>query len=403
MPIEASIQTFVDLTLELSGTLDPRTVMQRILEKSVSVADADRATLSSLQGGRATIEAGVGWGEDVASRSYDAEMVSRQPAVTEMIRSRQTVLGGSFDLDEAHPHLRDVLARAHYTAVVPILQEAEVVGMLVLSRFHDRSFKPQDVPTLTSFGALAGLALRNAKLYEEARNAARRLEAAETTKREFMNIAVHEMRGPLTIIEGYTEMLLAEAAHKDPDVAQQLAIIRRQAEHARGLAEDLLILARLESDDLGVRSDTVPIGPVISDVVERLRPRAELRHGAVVTADLDSLSIRGDRNLLERILDNLVGNAIDYSGDSPAVTVDASLAAGEVLIRVGDAGIGVPDDEHESIFGRFARGTRSGRVRGSGLGLYLSRECARRMGGDLAIDALPRAVGSSFVVRLPAA
>ena len=398
MPIEASVQTFVDLTLELSGTLDPRTVMQRILEKSVSVADADRATLSSLENGHIRVEAGVGWSDDVdwENKFFDADAVSRQPAVTEMIRTGRTVLGRSFEVDEAHPDDRGALARARYTAVVPVLQEGAVVGMLVLSRFHDRSFKPQDVPTLTSFGALAGLALRNAKLYEE-------LRAAEVTKREFMNIAVHEMRGPLTIIEGYTEMLLAETAEGDPDIARQLATIRRQAEHARGLAEDLLILARLESDELGVRADPVPVATVIEEVVERLRPRAELRHGAVSVADLDDLAIRGDRNLLERIVDNLVGNAIDYSADSPTVTVDASRVNGEVLIRVGDEGVGVPDDERESIFGLFTRGSRAGRVRGSGLGLYLSRECARTMGGDIALETAPRTAGSSFVVRLPAA
>ncbi|MHB8717362.1 MAG: sensor histidine kinase [Candidatus Dormibacteria bacterium] len=559
MSIEASVQDFIDLTLELSGTLDPKAVIQRILERSVAVAAVDRATLSSLRDGEVTVEGGVGWGEEVRweRRTYGAGTVRRHPAVVEVITTKRTVLGPAFDITQAEPDDREALAKVRHTAVVPLLEDGEVVGLLVLSRYDDRPFVPQDIPVLTGFGALAGLALRNATMYEEAAVAARRLQAAasaagevasmrllpellaalirraceaagadsgavmrhegadavieatsgvapvgarfplgpdiqdavaadaviqidvagqpgteavaefvqhyahalvtplrfdgqllgllvlarrqnrppfsdddiaalrafaalaamvlhsgrlvhqlrdvEAAKREFMNIAVHEMRRPLTIIEGYSEMLLADLPDADAAVLQQLATIRRQAEHARGLAEDLLILARLESDELGVRSDTILVPPLIAEVVDRLRPRAEQRRGEIAVSDLDALAVRGDRNLLERIVDNLVGNAIDYSSEPPAVTIDASRANGEVLIRVGDQGVGVPPEEQETIFGRFARGSRAGRVRGSGLGLYLSRECARRMGGDIVLEDAPRPAGSSFVLRLPAA
>ena len=405
-PGDVPAQDFVQLTLELSGSLDARTVIQRVLERSVGVASADRATLSSVRGDHLTMEAGVGWGEAVswAGRGYDFDVVAQQPAVVEMLTTRQTVLAGPLSVENAQPEFREALARVRHTAVVPILADGEVAGMLVLSRYSDRAFLPGDIPTLTAFGARAGLALRNAQLYEEATAATQRLREAEATNREFMNITVHELRGPLTGIEGYTEMLIADTdAQAEPEVAQQLTAIRRQAEHARLLAEDLLILARLESDALGVSHTRVALRAVLTDAGERARARAALRSGTVQLRTDGDLDVLGDRDLVARILDNLLGNAIVYSSTPPDISVVAGHDGDDVVVRVQDTGVGVPEEDRERIFARFTRGSRAAGTRGTGLGLYLSRECARRMGGDLVLEEDARPVGSSFLLRLPAA
>jgi signal transduction histidine kinase len=548
------------LALELAGSLDARTVMRRILERSLAVASADRATLSSIAGDRLRIEASVGSGGEITwvGRAYANEALVRQPLVQQLLDTKQTVLGGPMATAEALPEFREALDKVLHTATVPILEEHELVGMLVVSRYGDRAFEPADVPSLTAFGALAGLALRNAKLYEEATAAARRLQAAadaaadvaalpvlpallkriiehactaagadsaavmrleagegiveatsgvapvgsrwplgpeieaavrsgrpiqvatsdqdieshleqyaspyshalveplqfagdllgilvlgrfherqefseediatlrqfatlaavvlhngrlvhrlretEKMKREFMDIAVHELRGPLTVIEGYTELLIRDEAGKlDPEGERQLATIRRQAGHARTLAEDLLVLARIESDDLGVAHDTISVADAIGAAIERAQPRARLRAGTIEAKDVASARAIGDAGLLARILDNLLSNAIAYAIERPRITVTTSADPACIYVRVQDNGPGVIEDERERIFARFARGTHIGGTKGSGLGLHLSRECARRMGGDLVLEDSRARSGSRFLLTMPAA
>ncbi len=145
-----------------------------------------------------------------------------------------------------------------------------------MARHHGREqFTAGDTAGVRQFATLAALVLHNGRLVH-------RIREAERMKRDFMNIAVHELRGPLTVIEGYTELLINdEAAHLDDDAMTQLATIRRQAAHARSLAEDLLILARIESHDLGVTSEVMVVDEVVAAAIERALPRARLRSGTV--------------------------------------------------------------------------------------------------------------------------
>jgi signal transduction histidine kinase len=222
-------------------------------------------------------------------------------------------------------------------------------------------------------------------------------------KRDFMNIAVHELRGPLTVIEGYTELLIRDQGmHLDDEAQRQLATIRRQAGHARTLAEDLLILARLESHELGVAREVIVIGEVVGAAIERALPRARLLSGIVEMSGADGARAAGDTALVSRVLDNLITNAIAYAGRRPIVAVTMAADDGTVEVRVQDNGPGIHDDERERIFARFARGRRHGAVQGSGLGLYLSRECARRMGGNLILEESGPEAGSRFLLTLPA-
>ncbi|HSP65208.1 MAG TPA: GAF domain-containing sensor histidine kinase [Candidatus Deferrimicrobium sp.] len=558
-PPPAPADDLLALTLEVAGSLDARTVMRRILERSLSVAGADRATLSSFVGDRLVIEASVGTGGEVTweGRGYEPESLERQPLVQRLLETREAVLGGPMTTARALPEFREALDRVKHTATVPVLEAGELVGMLLLSRYQERAFVESDVPSLTAFGALAGLALRNAKLYEEATAAARRLQAAaeaaadaaalqdlpallqriiehaceaagadsaaimrvegnegvveatsgvaplgsrwplaeairdaidagrpivvdaaltgvdsqlepyvspyshalvaplrfsadvlgilvlgryhgreefsaddvaglrqfatlaalvlhsarlvhrlreaERMKRDFMNIAVHELRGPLTVIEGYTELLMRdEGSRLDDETTKQLATIRRQAAHARTLAEDLLILARIESRDLGVARDVMGIGEVVSAATERALPRARLRAGTIEMSGTDAAQAVGDTALVSRVLDNLLSNAIAYSVRRPVVRLSISVDGDMVQVRVQDNGPGITDEDRDRIFARFARGSGHGAVEGSGLGLYLSRECAQVMGGDLVLEE-SGAAGSRFVLTLPAA
>ncbi len=196
---------------------------------------------------------------------------------------------------------------------------------------------------------------------------------------------------------------MTSSGHLGEEAITQLATIARQAGHARSLAEDLLILARIEAHELGVARDTMVIGDVVTAAVERALPRARLRSGTIEVSGTAGATVTGDTALVSRVLDNLLTNAIAYSVRRPVVTVTIATVADSVQVGVQDNGPGVAEDERERIFARFVRGSGHSSVQGSGLGLYLSRECAQVMGGSLTLEATGAQGGSRFVLTLPAA
>jgi signal transduction histidine kinase len=227
--------------------------------------------------------------------------------------------------------------------------------------------------------------------------------AVERTRSDLLDIAVHELRSPLTVIQGYASLLdggdlgeLGEAALK------AVRVIAAKAHEAQELATSLLTVARLESNELRIDREAIDLAALLDAVRDRVSPRLDLGGGTLSLDCPAGARALGDADLVARIMDNLVNNALIYSDQPATVTVTVRPAAGAVGIRVGDRGPGVPEGERERIFERFVRGEGAGRAAGTGLGLYVSRECARRMGGKLALERSSPGEGSTFVLSLPA-
>jgi signal transduction histidine kinase len=401
-------EALLGLAMEAGRSLDPSEVVRTILAQSARMAPADRATLSSWHAGALTIEASVNAGGrgDLTwpGRSYDLSWVTRQPLIREALDTQAVVIGGQMDVPGAAPEFRDALNKVRHTATIPLLHDGTLNGLLVLSRFGDPGFAEEDRGRLATLGAIAGLALRNARAHQEARDAAQRLDAADRTRSELLDIAVHELRSPLTVIQGYAALLLnGDLGHLEPAALKAIRVIASKAREGQEIATALLTVARLERDALAVERAPFTVAPLLEWVAERARPRAELTGIRLAVTCSPDLRAEGDATLTGRILDNLVNNAITYSDPQGDVQVSAQLSGEMVTVRVGDRGIGIAEADRERIFERFARGPGAERAAGTGLGLYLSRECARRMGGDLVLESSAPGEGSTFLLSLPAA
>jgi signal transduction histidine kinase len=390
------------LAMEMSSSLDPQVVVHTILGDGARLVAADRATLSSWRDGRLTVEASVGGTDEPAwvGRSYDASWIAGQPLVREAIATGAVVIGGSLDAASAAPEFRDALASVRHTATIPILESGEITGLLVFSRLGDPAFHEDDQVSLSTLGAIAGLALRNARAHHEATEAVHHLDAAQRTKSEFLDIAVHELRSPLTVIQGYASLLEGgDLGALESPALKAVRVIATKAREAQEVATSLLTVARLESNELRIDRAATPLCPLLLSVRERVGPRLEL-DGATLTLDCpDGLAALADADLVTRIMDNLVNNALIYS--SPPASIAISARPG-VEVRVSDRGPGVDEADRERIFERFVRGAGAERTPGTGLGLYVSRECARLMGGDLVLESSRPGEGSTFLLRLPA-
>ncbi|WP_431289229.1 ATP-binding protein [Roseateles chitinivorans] len=263
-------------------------------------------------------------------------------------------------------------------------------------------------------GSLELLRLRfeQARLAEQRRLALDAAEETSSSKSRFVAVMSHEIRTPLNGIIGMTQLL--ERGELSPQQREQVDIVRRSGRHLLTLVNDILDLARIESGKLVVESRPFDLREVAGDVARLLGESARVKGLDFTLSVAPQLPARamGDASRIQQVLHNLVGNAIKFT-DHGLVAVEVSsvldMRAGTLLrFAVRDTGDGIPADQLERIFAPFEQaertgtGTGSDRARrdGAGLGLTISREIARAMGGDLRCASTP-GQGSVFEFTLP--
>jgi signal transduction histidine kinase len=282
--------------------------------------------------------------------------------------------------------------------VAPLVVGGETIGLLAMGRTADEAFEPAAVQSLQQFSTLGALLLRNARLIEQARD-------AEQAKSEFMSIAVHELRAPLTVTGGYLSMALEGTFGDLPKPLRDvLETAQRKTEEAKTLADELLTVARLEGNALTPQVDRISVRDAVDQAVARARPRAELVRASFQIDDGGDLAMLADEALVGKILDNLLNNALTYADHPPTIRMAARQEGQQVSLTVVDDGIGISPEDQRRIFQRFIRGTDRmvAEKPGTGLGLYLSRGLAEQMGGSLQLQSSQTGKGSTFILRLPA-
>jgi two-component system phosphate regulon sensor histidine kinase PhoR len=229
----------------------------------------------------------------------------------------------------------------------------------------------------------------------------RRLEEA---KSDFVATVSHELRTPMTSVLGAAKTLLRDDVELDEEQRRELLeLIGTEGTRLSQITEDVLLASRLDRDDVSVERDPVDMAEVVDATVDAVRARA-----GEVSIDVDArtngATALGDRDRVEQVLLNMIDNAIKYGRPEGTVVVSTQQAGGAVRVAVRDEGRGIPSSEHAAIFEKFYRADPEQRYApsGTGLGLYISRELVRRMGGRIGVDSTPGR-GSTFFFELPAA
>ena len=237
----------------------------------------------------------------------------------------------------------------------------------------------------------------------EARTAA---ETANRAKSDFLAVMSHELRTPLNAIGGYAQLVDLEV-HGPVTPAQHEAMtrIQRAQAHLLTLINDILHFAKLEAGHVRLHLAPVPLDAMLAGLEALVAPQLGakgLRY--VYRGGPAGVQVHADRDRLQQILVNLLGNAVKFTPAGGAVTLEWEAAADTVAVRVRDTGVGIPPDRLEAIFDPFVQlGRRGGDGRdGVGLGLSISRELARAMAGELTAASVPGA-GATFTLTLPRA
>jgi signal transduction histidine kinase len=231
-------------------------------------------------------------------------------------------------------------------------------------------------------------------------------QQANEAKQQFLAAMSHELRTPLNAIGGYAE-LLEMGIHGDVADQQRepIARIRRSQRHLQTLVEQILSFAKTEAGKRELVSTVVPVDAVLAQSAEMIAPQVSAAGQTLAVEGCDDdLYIRGDRDAVEQILINLLGNAVKYTPSGGRIGLTCVADARDVGIRVSDTGPGIPPDKRDAIFQPFTQLDQelSSRKAGVGLGLAISRDLARAMQGDVTVDASVSS-GATFVLRLPRA
>jgi signal transduction histidine kinase len=228
-------------------------------------------------------------------------------------------------------------------------------------------------------------------------------EAALRQREEFLSIAAHELKTPITTLSGQAQLLLrriARGAEIEPErVARTLEVVKGESAKLALLVNRLLDISRLDAGKLTLERQTTDLALLVEQAVSGARARSS-RHTFVIETP-DSVEINADVLRLEQVLANLLDNAIKYSPDGGEITVSLRPAGPDAVeISVRDHGLGIPPEKRGQIFERFYQAHANGYRSGLGLGLYISREIVELHGGEIRVE-FPADGGSRFSVRLP--
>jgi signal transduction histidine kinase len=264
-----------------------------------------------------------------------------------------------------------------------------------------------DLDARVKIGGLAETATLGAAFNEMAEELQRRAgerDQLDRMKDEFVLTASHELRSPLTSVQGFAELLLLEREKLSPKQAETVEVILDNTRHLVRLLNDLLDLARSDAGRLTIRPVPADAASLIEEAVRTMRAQFDARRQELSQEIEPALpQLEADRDRIRQVLVNLLTNANEYCPEGAGIRVKARHVDAEVEIDVIDDGPGIPEQQLEHIFERFTRGDagETQRVGGTGLGLAISKSLIELHGGSIEAESTP-GNGATFRVRLPA-
>jgi signal transduction histidine kinase/CHASE1-domain containing sensor protein len=324
--------------------------------------------------------------DDGLALGVPSALASGEPRVTEDLASVPAAREGPF-----WPVVHEIGARA--SLAVPLVARGEPLGAIVLlSARRSAAFGEEDVRLGQDLARLVAGAVDGARLY-------RRAQEAVAARDEFLSIASHELKTPLTSLTLHSDSLRALARRGALDqVAAKADLIRRSVDRLARLVSSLLDISRIGARRIDLEVEEMNLAEVAREVVDRFEDEAR-RAGCEILLEAETVRGRWDRARVDQVLTNLLSNAIKYGPGNP-VMVRVEPRTDRAVVSVQDRGIGISGTDQIRIFQRFERAVSRRNYGGFGLGLWIVRQIVEALGGTVQVESLP-GEGATFTVELP--
>jgi signal transduction histidine kinase len=299
--------------------------------------------------------------------------------------------------DETHLEMMRELSPHSYMCVLMAAHGAPAGVMLFVAAESGRRYDAADLSAAEDLARRAAVAIDNARLYEELRDADRR-------KADFLAVLAHELRNSIAPIKYGIELQRVQPL--EPSAwARARDAVDRQLEQMTRLVDDLLDISRISRGKLTITRDLIDLRATLAEAVEASRPLIDTRqHLLSVSVPDEELPVRGDSSKLRQIFVNLLNNAAKYSPPGGPIWLSGKRIEKTIEVRVRDRGIGIAHEQLPHVFDLFAQAPQGARqaMGGLGIGLSLVRDLTELHGGTAEARSDGLGTGSEFIVRLPA-
>ncbi len=277
------------------------------------------------------------------------------------------------------------------------LGEGQGMLAIVAGRFTP-VFGSDEISQLRAYASSVSAGLERARVTE-------RMAAIETNKTQFLNLASHELRGPVTVIRGYLSMLDGGLlGHLNERGRKAAAVMGAKVSEMNELIEEMIEAARLEDGALALRLVEADLRDIARSAADGVAPLVDAPHRLDLDLPDRRVKVRVDVDRTRTIIGNLLSNALKYSPEGGTVACQVRADGGIARVAVQDEGLGIAESNLPTLFTRFGRviTPETEHLRGTGLGLFLGRQLARMQGGDITVISIA-GKGSTFTLHLPVA
>lgn len=396
----AELATMQKIDGELNATLDVQRTMEITLAWAIRQSKAQAGIMGEMADDQINVLAAQGYNYEVSKDIDQFILLDELPA------AKQTYETGEFtympDTEGA-----GLLARTRSQLAFPLKRDRQIVAMLILESDEERQWDQELVMFLMRLCNHAAIAIANAKLYEA-------VQSANNAKTEFVSFVSHELKTPMTTIQGYTDLLLrSEVGELNEMQKSFLETLRSNVERMKRLVSDLEDVSRIETGHIELEKDIVSLDELVNEVLLSARTQfAEKAQTVALDIQSNLPPVLGDRNRLMQILTNLVSNAYKYTPENGRITIRAAESFGVnghrtdhlmVQVSVSDTGLGIREEDQGAIFDKFFRASdeQAKKNPGTGLGLNITKNLVEMHDGRIWFESQYRQ-GTTFHIMLPA-
>ncbi|HET8753991.1 MAG TPA: PAS domain S-box protein [Salinimicrobium sp.] len=375
----------------ISKKLDVKVILQKVTDATTTLTGAQFGAFFYNQVDENGESANVSTISGVTREAFEKlAMPCDMKVFNELFSGLNVLRLDDINKDEAYVRPEKYPLIKSYMAVPVTSTSGKVIGGLFFGHPDAGKFKKEHEDLVTNIAAQSAISLENSKLFEEVKNLSEK-------KDEFIALASHELKTPLTTIKGYLQIL----SKNEKDEVSEMFINKAlyQVDKLDSLVKDLLQMSKAEKGKLEFNIEKFDLRQLLLEIKTTME-YSQKRHKIVTDLGEEPVYIEADKQRIEQAINNLLGNAIKYSPKAFEVFLSLDNRSEEVIISIRDKGIGMKEHEQKHLFSRFYRAESNKGISGLGLGLYLSKQIIDRHNGKIMVKS-KYAAGSEFSIFLP--
>jgi signal transduction histidine kinase len=398
------LEAMHEVNVAVTSTNETNSIVNALLEKTLSHLPYAAALVRLRDPESQLVETVAAKGFDTKER-VDADSLS---FIDGIMKAVEPLIVRNVFADNRVEHLEFFKKEGLVSIIgMPLVANGETLGCLVYAAREEHGFGAEEIEFLNTLAGQAAIAIHHSQLYRQSQQQTEELRHAHLIKDEFLKMVSNELKTPLSVISGYSDMfnqgLLGELT---PIQEKAIETIGRQSRELHGLISKVLQVSDIESETLLAAKTEINLWEFMSEL--RAEYDAPLAKNVKIIWDYpaDLPTVQSDRPKLKRIAENLINNAVKFTEHGSVVISANYLAPSRILeLKVADTGIGMSSERRGVIFQKFRQLHEAHRVLqpgGVGLGLYIVKKYMDVLGGEIGVESEP-AKGSTFIMRIPVA